>query len=164
MAVDNDKTNPQHYKSHPSGVEAIEITQHMSFNLGNAFKYVFRAAHKGDRLNDLRKALWYIDRELDIVHRSDHWRKMGHVAEPVGTEGALWQLYCAGVCSTAHLMRARRFISSQVDSLLEAKTGRERVMDRAVELAKEIAELGLERRLNQPPAEMDEESKGDVNG
>ena len=56
--------HPSHYTSHPSGVECITITEHMGFNLGNALKYVWRADLKGDAVEDLRKARWYIDREL----------------------------------------------------------------------------------------------------
>jgi len=57
--------NPKHYTSHPSGVECIEITEHMNFCLGNAVKYIWRAALKGRKLEDLRKARWYIDREIE---------------------------------------------------------------------------------------------------
>ena len=56
--------NPKHYTSHPSGVECIEITEHMNFCLGNAVKYVWRASLKGKEIEDLRKARWYIDREI----------------------------------------------------------------------------------------------------
>jgi len=56
--------HPQHYTSHPSGIECITITEHMGFNLGNAIKYVWRADLKGDEIADLRKAAWYIDREI----------------------------------------------------------------------------------------------------
>ena len=53
---------PKHYTSHPSGIEIIELTRHMPFSLGNAFKYVARASHKHDSpLVDLKKAQWYID-------------------------------------------------------------------------------------------------------
>ena len=57
--------NPAHYKSHPSGVECIQITEHMSFNLGNAVKYIWRADLKGNATEDLRKAAWYINREIE---------------------------------------------------------------------------------------------------
>jgi len=61
----NDKVNhPVHYTSHPSGVECIQITEHMSFNLGNAVKYIWRASLKGKEIEDLRKARWYVDREI----------------------------------------------------------------------------------------------------
>lgn len=55
---------PPHYLAHPSGVECITITEHMGFNLGNAVKYVWRADLKGDAVEDLRKARWYLDREI----------------------------------------------------------------------------------------------------
>jgi hypothetical protein len=56
--------HPRHYTRHPSGVECIEITEHMNFNLGNAIKYIWRAGEKGDAVEDLRKAQWYIEREI----------------------------------------------------------------------------------------------------
>jgi len=56
--------HPKHYVSHPSGVECIEITEHMNFNLGNAIKYIWRASLKGKEIEDLRKARWYVDREI----------------------------------------------------------------------------------------------------
>ena len=59
--------NPRHYTSHPSGVECIEIAEHMSFNLGNAVKYIWRASLKGKEVEDLRKARWYIDREIKRI-------------------------------------------------------------------------------------------------
>jgi len=59
-----DPVNPPHYQSHPSGVECIEITEHLNFCLGNAIKYIWRAGLKGDSLEDLKKAQWYIAREI----------------------------------------------------------------------------------------------------
>jgi hypothetical protein len=55
---------PPHYTQHPSGIECIQITEHMGFNLGNAIKYVWRADLKNDAIEDLRKARWYIEREI----------------------------------------------------------------------------------------------------
>lgn len=70
----NDPVNhPKHYTAHPSGVECIQITEHMNFCLGNAVKYIWRADSKGDELTDLRKARWYIDRE--IARREQQGRK-----------------------------------------------------------------------------------------
>lgn len=57
--------HPPHYTSHPSGIECIQITEHMGFNLGNAFKYIWRADEKGKALEDLEKARWYINREIE---------------------------------------------------------------------------------------------------
>lgn len=56
--------HPKHYNSHPSGVEAIVICEHMNFCVGNAIKYLFRADHKGNALEDLEKARWYVEREI----------------------------------------------------------------------------------------------------
>ena len=55
---------PKHYTSHPSGVDCIDITEHMNFCLGNALKYIWRADLKGDAIEDLQKAAWYINREI----------------------------------------------------------------------------------------------------
>ena len=55
---------PSHYQSHPSGVECIQITEHMDFLLGNVIKYVWRADHKNG-VQDLEKARWYLDRAIN---------------------------------------------------------------------------------------------------
>ena len=70
----NDNVNhPKHYNSHPSGVECIELTEHMTFCLGNAMKYIWRASLKGKEVEDLRKARWYIDREISrILNEKNH--------------------------------------------------------------------------------------------
>lgn len=61
----NDPVNhPKHYTTHPSGIECIQITEHMGFCLGNAMKYIWRADEKWDAIEDLEKAKWYIEREL----------------------------------------------------------------------------------------------------
>jgi hypothetical protein len=57
--------HPQHYTDHPSGIECIEITEHMNFCLGNAVKYLWRADLKDDAIEDLQKAAWYINREIE---------------------------------------------------------------------------------------------------
>ena len=56
---------PQHYQS-DGGIEAIDVIEsfNLGFNLGNAIKYVLRADNKGNKKQDLEKALWYINREL----------------------------------------------------------------------------------------------------
>lgn len=57
--------HPRHYTAHPSGVECITITEHMGFCIGNSIKYLWRADEKGNAVEDLRKARWYIDREIE---------------------------------------------------------------------------------------------------
>jgi len=65
MSKEHDPVNhPSHYTGHPSGVECITITEHFNFCLGNAIKYIWRAGEKGDALEDLKKARWYLDREI----------------------------------------------------------------------------------------------------
>jgi hypothetical protein len=58
-----DPVNPAHYKSHPSGIECIVITEHMSFCLGSALKYIWRF-ESTKRIVDLQKARWYLDHEI----------------------------------------------------------------------------------------------------
>ena len=55
---------PIHYRSHPAGIECIDVVEHMSFCLGNAVKYIWRADHKDNAVEDLQKARWYLDREI----------------------------------------------------------------------------------------------------
>jgi len=55
---------PAHYTSHPSKVECIQVTRHMGFNIGNAIKYLWRADLKGNAIEDLRKAAFYIADEI----------------------------------------------------------------------------------------------------
>lgn len=56
--------HPKHYTSHPSGVECIQIVEHMGFNLGCAVKYLWRCDLKHDAIEDLKKAVFYINREI----------------------------------------------------------------------------------------------------
>lgn len=66
--------HPRHYNNHPSGVECLTIVRHMGFNLGNAVKYIWRADLKGDALEDLRKAAFYI---ADEIAKREAERKAG---------------------------------------------------------------------------------------
>ena len=67
----HDPINPSHYQSHPSGVECITITEHLGFLDGNAVKYIWRAPNRPleQRLTDLKKARWYVDREIARLER-----------------------------------------------------------------------------------------------
>lgn len=76
--MSEDKVNhPRHYTQHPSGVECITVTEHMNFNVGNAVKYLWRAGLKSDpdkeqidkHIEDLEKAAWYVNREIQRVRR-----------------------------------------------------------------------------------------------
>jgi hypothetical protein len=69
--------HPAHYTSSPAkcecgrGVECITVTEHMTFCLGNAIKYVWRAGLKSkDPIEDLRKSVWYIQREIERLEKA----------------------------------------------------------------------------------------------
>lgn len=71
--------NPPHYQT-DSGLEAIEVIRAFfrdNYNLGTVFKYIARTGKKWDTLEDLKKARWYLDREIEWrendAHESPHW-------------------------------------------------------------------------------------------
>ncbi len=66
--IDN-VNHPKHYTSHPSGIECIQISEYLNFCLGSALKYLWRAGLKGDALEDLKKAAWYINREIERLEQ-----------------------------------------------------------------------------------------------
>ena len=74
--------HPKHYNSHPSGVECIDIIRHYCYDIGAAIKYLWRAGLKTEEgmtdrekeIEDLRKAIWYINdriRQLQTESSSD---------------------------------------------------------------------------------------------
>jgi len=66
--------HPLHYTSHPSGVETIQVTRHMNFNLGNAMKYIWRAGIKDPdkTIQDLEKAIFYIRDEISRIKETEN--------------------------------------------------------------------------------------------
>lgn len=67
----SDPIRPAHYKS--GGMEAIDVIEafQLGFNLGNTVKYVLRHRAKGNALEDLRKARWYLDREIANLEKAN---------------------------------------------------------------------------------------------
>jgi hypothetical protein len=62
--------HPRHYTSNPSGVECIDVAETMTFNRGNALKYIWRAGLKSDDvIKDLKKAVWYVNREITRLQK-----------------------------------------------------------------------------------------------
>lgn len=61
---DDNVNHPSHY-TWLGGIEVIDVTEHMGFCLGNVVKYVLRADHKGEPIQDLEKAAWYLAREIE---------------------------------------------------------------------------------------------------
>ena len=59
--------HPAHYKGKDNPYEAIKVIDAwgLGFSLGNAVKYIARAGHKIDRTEDLKKAIWYLQHEID---------------------------------------------------------------------------------------------------
>lgn len=57
--------HPAHYKT--GGIETIDFIEakNLNYHLGNVVKYITRADHKGDRLENLKKAQWYLNREIE---------------------------------------------------------------------------------------------------
>lgn len=69
--------HPPHYTSSPARcvecgrqIECIDVIEHMPANLANAMKYIWRCDHKHDTPSeDLRKAIWYLNREIERRER-----------------------------------------------------------------------------------------------
>ena len=72
--------HPKHYNSH-GGIECIEVVRYMSFNLGNAVKYMWRAGLKDPIVQDLQKAQWYLNDELKH-RRVSTWQRFLHWLKP----------------------------------------------------------------------------------
>ena len=73
---------PPHYTSNSSGVETIELTENLSFNTGNALKYVSRYRLKNSPVQDIEKAIFYVKREierLDTAHVGYYLSKSEHL-------------------------------------------------------------------------------------
>ena len=85
QSTNKELTNASNKVEHPShytwlkdlcGVEVIDITRHMDFDLGNAIKYLLRAGHKSEEgytdkdktIEDLKKAIWYINDKINMLN------------------------------------------------------------------------------------------------
>lgn len=69
--------NPEHYQNFSYNTEVIDIAENLSYNAGNAVKYLARATRTDGQtkhenpLTDLRKAKWYVEREIDRLERDN---------------------------------------------------------------------------------------------
>jgi hypothetical protein len=63
----NTVDHPEHYNK--GSIEAINIIEgwNLNFSVGNVIKYMLRAPHKGDEINDLEKAKWYLERHIESL-------------------------------------------------------------------------------------------------
>lgn len=67
LNVEKETVNhPSHYNQ-IAGIECIDVARHFSFNLGNVIKYVWRAYHKNATIEDLQKAVWYLQDEIKML-------------------------------------------------------------------------------------------------
>ena len=77
--------HPSHYPwlNDKCGIEVIDITRHLDFDIGNAVKYLLRAGHKEDaaltplekQIEDFKKAAWYINDKIKILENELHGTK-----------------------------------------------------------------------------------------
>ncbi len=65
--VNDPVNNPAHYTSHPSGVECIDIVEWLPHNRAAAIGYIWRCGQKDDPIQDLRKAIWFLEREIKRI-------------------------------------------------------------------------------------------------
>jgi len=65
-------TSPDYYQRGSIQVWDFIRDQSLSFHLGNAIKYICRAGHKGSKAEDLKKAIVYLQNELEHVERENH--------------------------------------------------------------------------------------------
>lgn len=78
-APDDKVNHPSHYTwlKDLCGIEVIDITRHMDFNLGNSIKYILRSGHKKEEgytdkqktIEDLKKAVWYLNDEISTLEK-----------------------------------------------------------------------------------------------
>lgn len=73
QTLEDEINKPKHYRSHESGIEAIEVTRWLNFDLGNCWKYCMRYRDKGTPKKDLGKAVWYLNdfKEHFIDYKND---------------------------------------------------------------------------------------------
>lgn len=57
--------HPSHYTQLPRGLEVIDITSNFDFVIGNALKYILRHQYKGEAVQDLKKAIWYLQYRIN---------------------------------------------------------------------------------------------------
>ena len=67
--MSNSVDHPKHYNE---GVEAIDVIESwdLNFHVGNVIKYMLRAPHKGEEIQDLEKAKWYLDRHIENIRKA----------------------------------------------------------------------------------------------
>jgi len=108
--------NPQHYKA-PNGLEAIDVIEGfgLGFHRGNAVKYILRAGKKGAADQDIRKARWYVERDLQ--------RMAGELPQPSGVLAQYRLCYLATPYTKYHLGIDAAFVHAAEISARLLKAG-----------------------------------------
>lgn len=125
--------HPAHYTAHPSGVECIDIAEHLSFNLGNALKYVWRAGKKreGSEREDLEKARWYAEREVrleGLVYRDpptalDTIAVMARKARDAEPDGTLLARFLDVILGRTNMARDVRYLLGKALESMDTGSG-----------------------------------------
>lgn len=108
--------HPTHYTGRGIGYECIDITQHQTFCVGNAIKYLWRYQAKGKPLEDLKKAWWYTHRAMkrqETIDLEDHHCRIilrRLIETTTGYESAAWH---------GLLKNEWRIVLSSLDAMLE---------------------------------------------
>lgn len=126
-------SRPPHYCKDPTGIECIELTSHLSFCLGNAVKYVWRAGEKGSAEQDYRKSAWYLRREASRMrgmgwlarrrHRAACWRAsrcpacVAYLDHPLRNHMVCCVLARIALLAPAELDRSAAFLETHADWL-----------------------------------------------
>jgi hypothetical protein len=113
----NEKVNhPRHYNAHESGVETIELIEHLPCNLANAVKYLWRCGLKSTEtpLRDLKSALWYTQREKNRLRVFE----LGKNYHPVATD-IVWRALAARVIDTEKNDRGLTVLGTYLGFLLD---------------------------------------------
>lgn len=84
--------HPEHYvkASVTVNLEPIQLCECYDFCLGNAIKYILRAPYKGNALQDMKKAKWYLERELSTHYPGEDWEDY----EPSKLDPTLFNAFC----------------------------------------------------------------------
>lgn len=92
--------HPRHYSTLAAScdkcgdsIECIEVVRHMNFNLGNVVKYIWRAGHKGNVLEDLKKALWYLQDEVSRLEEIERVADSFYVEKEESLEEARKRIF-----------------------------------------------------------------------
>lgn len=108
--------HPAHYTKHAITLEPIDLLQHLPFCLGNALKYVIRAQDKGNELQDLKKAVFYLER----AYKNGEYFKLEKIAVPcLHSDNQLIRRLGEDVLTESEIYDAFNFFWGEVNDRIE---------------------------------------------